>query len=49
MNRYSENQLEKMLQLKEELLVVEKERLEGKEDWTIDELEAYLDDIIDNA
>lgn len=49
MNRYSENQLEKMLQLKEELLAVEKERLEGKEDLTIDELEAYLDDIIDNA
>lgn len=43
MNRYAEDQLEKMLQL------VEKERLEGKEDCTIDELEAYLDDIIDNA
>lgn len=37
---------EKMLKLREELLAVEEERMAGIKGCTIDELNAYLDDII---
>lgn len=38
---------EKMLKLREELLAVEEERLSGHGGCTIDELDTYLDTIID--
>lgn len=37
---------EKMLKLREELLAAEEERMAGIKGCTIDELNAYLDDII---
>lgn len=37
---------EKMLKLREELLQVEADRIAGVKDYTLDELSAYLDDII---
>ena len=37
---------EKMLKLREELLTAEEERMAGIKGCTIDELNAYLDDII---
>lgn len=37
---------EKMLKLREELLAVEEDRLAGRKGCSIDELEAYLDDVI---
>ncbi|MCD7750041.1 MAG: type II toxin-antitoxin system Phd/YefM family antitoxin [Oscillospiraceae bacterium] len=37
---------EKMLKLREELLAVEEDRANGRPGCTLDELEAYLDDII---
>lgn len=40
---------EKMLKLREELLAVEEERLSGQGGCTIDELDAYLDTIIDEV
>jgi len=35
-----------MLKLREELLAVEEDRSQGRNGCTIDELDAYLDDII---
>lgn len=43
------NRREKMLKLREELLAVEEERAAGVKDCTVDELEAYLDKIIEEA
>lgn len=43
------NRREKMLKLREELLAVEEDRLHGVKGCTLDELEAYLDDIIAEA
>jgi hypothetical protein len=43
------HQLEKILKLREELLSVEEDRLAGSVGCDIDELDAYLDFIIDNA
>lgn len=40
------NRREKMLKLREELLAVEEDRSHGRNGCTIDELDAYLDDII---
>ncbi len=40
---------EKMLKLREELLSVEEARLSGQRDYTLEELEAYLDEIIHEA
>lgn len=40
------NRREQMLKLREELLAVEADRLEGRTGCTLDELEAYLDEII---
>ena len=43
------NRREKMLKLREELLAVEEDRLAGKYGYTLDELEAYLDEVIAEA
>ena len=40
------NRREKMLKLREELLAVEEDRLEGRAGCTLDELSDYLDDVI---
>lgn len=40
---------EKMLKLREELLAVEEDRLAGRTGYTPEELDKYLDDIIDEA
>ena len=40
------NRREKMLKLREELLAVEEDRIAGRTGCTIDELDAYLDDVI---
>lgn len=40
---------EKMLKLREELLAVEEDRLAGNKGYTLEELEAYLDKIIEEA
>ena len=40
---------EKMLKLQEELLAVEEDRLEGRSGCTIDELDAYLNDVIEGV
>ena len=40
---------EKMLKLSEELLSVEEERMAGNKGYTLDELEAYLDQVIEEA
>ncbi len=40
------NRREKMLKLREELLAVEEDRLHGRPGYTLDELEAYLDEVI---
>ena len=40
---------EKMLKLREELLAVEAERLAGGKMYTLDELDAYLEQIINDA
>lgn len=40
------NRREKMLKLRETLLTVEEERLVGIKEYTIDELESYLDDTL---
>ena len=37
---------EKMLDLREQLLSVEEDRMAGNKGYTIDELDKYLDDII---
>ncbi len=43
------NRREKMLKLREELLTVEESRLAGNKGYTVDELSAYLDDIINEV
>lgn len=40
------NHREKMLKLREELLAVEEDRMTGRNGCTLDELDAYLDDVI---
>lgn len=40
------NKWEKMLKLREELLAVEEDRMAGREGCTLDELDAYLDNVI---
>ena len=40
------NRREKMLKLREELLAVEEDRIAGRNGSTLDELDAYLDDVI---
>lgn len=40
---------EKMLKLREELLAVEEDRMAGRTGTTVDELDAYLDDIIEEV
>ncbi len=40
------NKREKMLKLRETLLTVEAERLTGNKEYTVDELENYLDDVL---
>ncbi len=40
---------EKMLKLREELLAVEEDRLAGRADFTPDELNSYLESIIDEV
>ena len=40
------NRREKMLKRRETLLTVEAERLAGSKEYTIDELESYLDDTL---
>lgn len=42
-------QREKMLKLREELLAVEEDRVNGRMGCTPDELESYLDNIIDDV
>ena len=40
---------EKMLQLREELLAVEEDRVMGRKDYSIDELDGFLDDILNEG
>ena len=40
---------EQVLQLREELLAVEEDKIAGRTGSSIDELESYLDDIIERA
>ncbi len=40
------NRREKMLKLREELLSVEEDRMAGRNGWTLDELDSYLDNAI---
>jgi len=40
---------EKMLMLREELLAVEEDRLAGRAGTTLDELDSYLESIIDEV
>lgn len=40
------NRWEKMLKLREELLAVEEDRIAGRNGCTLEELDAYLDDVI---
>lgn len=40
------NRREKMLKLREELLAVEEDRLQGRGGFSLDELDAYLDDVM---
>ena len=40
---------EKLLKLQEKLLAIEEDRLAGRFDCTVDELETYLDDVIAEA
>ena len=42
------NRREKMLKLREELLSVEEDRIAGRPDCTLDELNTYLNDVIEN-
>ena len=43
------NRREKMLKLREELLAVEEDRMAGRTGTTVDELDAYLDGIIEEV
>ena len=40
------NRREKMIQLREELLSIEEDRIAGKSGCSFDELDAYLDEVI---
>ena len=40
------NRREKMIQLREELLSIEEDRIAGRSGCSLDELDAYLDDVI---
>lgn len=40
---------EKMMKLREELLAVEEDRLAGRQGCTLDELDTYLDEIINEV
>lgn len=40
------NRREKMLKLREEFLAVEEDRLQGRGGCSLDELDAYLDDVM---
>ncbi len=40
------NRWEKMMKLREELLAVEEDRMAGRTGCTLDELDAYLDEVI---
>lgn len=40
---------EKMLQLREDLLAVEEDRAMGRKDYSIDELDSFLDDILNEG
>lgn len=40
------NRREKMIQLREELLSIEEDRIEGRSGCSLDELDAYLDEVI---
>lgn len=40
------NQREKMIQLREELLSIEEDRIAGRSGCSLDELDAYLDEVI---
>ena len=40
---------EKMLKLREELLAAEEDRAAGRAEFTLDELESYLDGVIEGA
>lgn len=42
------NRREKMLKLREELLAVEEGRVDGRRGCTLDELDTYLNDVIDD-
>ena len=46
MNIETYNHREKMLKLREELLAVEEDRMAGRTGCTLDELDAYLDEVI---
>lgn len=39
---------EMMIKLRDELLAVEQDRLSGVKDYSVDEIEIYLSEIIDN-
>ncbi len=43
------NHWEKMLKLREELLAAEEDRLAGQKGCTLDELDQYLNNVIDEA
>lgn len=43
------NRREKMLKLREELLAVEEDRMVGREGCTLDELDTYLDDVMNEV
>ena len=43
------NRWEKMLKLREELLAVDQDIKSGRSGCTLDELDAYLDDVIDEV
>lgn len=43
------NRREKMLKLREDLLIVEEDQLAGRTGCTVDELDAYLDSVIAGA
>ena len=49
MDNETYNRREKMLKLREELLAVEEDRMAGRTGTTVDELDAYLDDIIEEV
>ena len=40
---------EKMLKLRDELLAVEKDRLQGRNGCTLDELDSYINSVISEA